>query len=347
MKKPDKMASSKEDDIHLIQKIAQRDAAAFAAFYDHTATIVFTFLSGLLKNRGESEDTLQETFWQVWRQAASYEQTSGTPAAWVLTIARNRGMDRLKHVAIFRQTDASAYETLIEPHLLADLEQVAPPLSVRANLLNAMEQEKSITPRFPFAPPAKRKSFRVRFPWLMATGWSLAGIFSAILFGNINADWQTASRQDTEIASLRLTLAEKEEAIFSMQAALSEKEEALALIEARRTVAVLLMGESHSPRGRGKIFWNPEKNAGLFFAFDLPLPQEGKVYQLWAIQKGISQKGVSVDAGVFSFSMETGSFKIKPIPNSAEAVLFFTVTVEPAGGSSQPTGDVLLKGAVS
>jgi DNA-directed RNA polymerase specialized sigma24 family protein len=342
MKKPDKISSSKEDDIHLIQKIAQRDPAAFAAFYDHTAKTVFTFLSSLLKNRGESEDTLQETFWQVWRQAASYEQTSGTPAAWVLTIARNLSTDRLKHVAIFRQKDACANETLIEPHLLADVEQVAPPPSVRANLLNAMEQEKSITPRFPFAPPAKRKSFLVRFPWLMATGWVLAGIFGAILFRNINADWEAESRQDAEIASLRLTLAEKEEAILSMQTSLSEKEEALALIEARRTVAVVLMGEPHLPHGRGKIFWNPEKNAGLFFAFDLPLPQEGKVYQLWAIQKE-----VFVDAGVFSFSMETGSFKIKPIPNSAEAVLFFTVTVEPAGGSSQPTGDVLLKGAVS
>ncbi len=342
MKKPDQTASPKEDDIHLIQKIAQRDAAAFAAFYDHTAKMVFTFLSRLLKNRGESEDTLQETFWQVWRQAASYEQTSGTPAAWVLTIARNRGMDRLKHIAIFGQNDACAEEALIESHLLADLEQVAPPPSVRTNLLNAMEQEKSITPRFPFAPPAKRKSFLVRLPWPMATSWVLAVIFGAILFGNINADWQAASRQDAEIASLRLTLAEKEEAIFSMQTSLSEKEEALALIEARRTVAVLLMGEPRSPHGRGKIFWNPEKNTGLFFAFDLPLPQEGKVYQLWAIQKG-----VSVDAGVFLFSMETGSFKIKPIPNSAEAVLFFTVTEEPAGGSSQPTGDVLLKGAVS
>ena len=351
IKKSNKGAFSKEEEINIVQKIAQRDALAFAAFYDHHSKTVFSFLSQLLKNRGESEDTLQETFWQVWRQAAGYEQTAGTPTVWVLTIAQTLGLNRLKHIAIFRQNDASVEETsrpkgldfkghsVIELHLLANLEQVAPPPSVRTNLLNAMEQEKSITPRLPFAPPAKRKSWIVRFPWLMAIGWALAGIFGAIVFGNINADWQAAVGQDEEIVSLHRTVSEKEEAILSLRLSLSEKEDALALIEARNTVSVTLAGNSFSPKALGKIFWNPERNAGLFFAFDLPLPPNGKIYQLWA-----NQKESKVDAGVFSFLEETGSFKIKPIPNPTEAILFFTVTIEPPFGSSEPTGEIVLKG---
>ena len=227
-------------------------------------------------------------------------------------------------------------------HLLTALTQVSPPLSIRTNLLNAMEQEKNITPRFPSAPPVMRKSWLVRFPWMRVIVWAVAGIVGVILFQNINADWQAAGRQEAEIALLRRTLSEKDAALISMRLSLSEKEEVLTLIEAQKTIVVALTGEPSFPHALGKAFWNPERNAGLFFAFDLPSPKEGRVYQLWA-----HQRDSKVDAGVFSFSINTGSFKIKPIPNPTEAVSFFTVTFEPAGGSPQPTGEVVLGGEVS
>jgi hypothetical protein len=62
IKKSNKGAFSKEEEINIVQKIAQRDALAFAAFYDHHSKTVFSFLSQLLKNRGESEDTLRKPF---------------------------------------------------------------------------------------------------------------------------------------------------------------------------------------------------------------------------------------------------------------------------------------------
>lgn len=226
-------------------------------------------------------------------------------------------------------------------HFLTALPPVLPPPSIRANLFNALEQEKRITPRLSPAPPAKRKSFFVRFPWTTAIPWAIAGIFGMILLENINTEQQANSHQNLEIASLRRTLSEKEEALISLHLSLSEKEDALSLISARQTRAVLLTGDTSSSNALSKIFWNPERNTGFFFAFDLPLLPNGKVYQLWAIQQG-----TPVDAGVFSFSVETGSFKVKPIPNPSEAIQLFAITTEPTGGSSQPTGEILLKGEV-
>ena len=339
MKKSAQGAFTEEGDINLIKKIAQRDVVAFSVFYDRTAKTVFTFLSRLLKNRVESEDILQDTFWQVWRQSAAYDANHGNPTLWVLTMAKSLGLDRLKHIAIAHQYDPSVEETEIDPHIVATLSPVVPPASVRANLLNTMEQEKRITPRLPTSPPDKRKSLFARHPWLMAILWAIAVIPGAIWLIHINADQQAASRQDVEISSLRLALSENKEAQNALRLSLAEKEEARALMGARETVAVLLKGRSSSQNALGKVFWNPQKHAGLFTAFDLSMPQNGKVYQLWAIHKG-----VSVDAGVFSFSEETGPFKIKPILHPTEAVLSFYVTAEPAGGSSQPTGEILLEG---
>ncbi len=336
MKKSEKAAYTEEDDINLIQKIAQRDAGAFAIFYDHNARTVFSFLSCLVKNRVENEDILQETFWRVWQQAAAFDAASGTSIVWVLTLARNLGLARLKHLSSSRQDDASAEAISIAPDFLATLSPIAPPAFVRANLLSAMAQEKKISPRLPVAPPAKRKSWLARFPWLMAIGWSMAGIFGAIFFGNINADWQAALRQDDDIASLRLTLSQKEEAMSALRLTLSEKEDRLALMEAQRTLAFALTGASGA---LSKVFWNPQMNTGLFIAFDLPILQNGKVYQVWAVQKG-----GSVDAGVFSFSERTGSFKVKSMLNPTDEILSFTVTAEPSGGSQRPTGKILLQG---
>ncbi len=338
IKKTDPEISSKEEDIARILKISQRDFTAFLEFYNHTAKIIFTFLFRLLKDRVESEDILQETFWQVWRQAGSYQRALGTPPTiWALTFARNLGMGRLKQLARFRKDfENNDEDAAIDLSILAVLPQMTPPPSVRANLLHAMEQEKNITPRLSVAPPVPRTSLMMQFPWMRMMVWVIAGLICAGVIKTMVSDWETAERQSKEMALLRLSLSEKEDALLALRLTLSEKEESLALIEARKTIPFTLTGKEGA---LGKIFWNSERNTGLFFAFDLPSLREGKVYQLWA-----HQENEKSDAGVFSSFLNTDFVKMKPIPNPLEAILFFTATAEPPGGSSQPTGEVVLKG---
>jgi RNA polymerase sigma-70 factor (ECF subfamily) len=39
---------------------------------------------------------VQDVFVQVWRQAETYNNARGTPEAWLLTMARSRGIDKLR-----------------------------------------------------------------------------------------------------------------------------------------------------------------------------------------------------------------------------------------------------------
>jgi RNA polymerase sigma-70 factor (ECF subfamily) len=88
-----------ETDILLLKAIAARDEAALAQLYDRYRTILFGLLMRILNNREEAEDVLQELFLQVWRKATDFDQSRGRPFTWLVTLARSRGIDRLRTLA--------------------------------------------------------------------------------------------------------------------------------------------------------------------------------------------------------------------------------------------------------
>jgi RNA polymerase sigma-70 factor (ECF subfamily) len=80
----------------LLRRVAQRDAAAFAEFYDATKARVFGLVTRVLRDPGYSEETTQEIFAQVWRAAASFDPQQGSALTWVMTLAHRRAVDRVR-----------------------------------------------------------------------------------------------------------------------------------------------------------------------------------------------------------------------------------------------------------
>ena len=64
----------------------------FRRAVDRHHTTVYRFAAGLLRDASEAEDVTQETFAQYWRQGADVKQ----PKAWLLRVARNNCLDRLR-----------------------------------------------------------------------------------------------------------------------------------------------------------------------------------------------------------------------------------------------------------
>ena len=91
-------ASSADDSARLIQQIARGDRQAFGRFYDRYASLVFTFAMRILRERSAAEDLLQEVFLQAWREAGNYSKDRGSPEAWMITITRSRGIDKLRSI---------------------------------------------------------------------------------------------------------------------------------------------------------------------------------------------------------------------------------------------------------
>jgi RNA polymerase sigma-70 factor, ECF subfamily len=80
----------------LIARTALRDRRAFESLYDATSAKLFGVCLRVLRNRAEAEEALQEVYVRVWVKADSYAVTGHSPMSWLITVARNLSIDRLR-----------------------------------------------------------------------------------------------------------------------------------------------------------------------------------------------------------------------------------------------------------
>ena len=97
-----------DDDHLLMQRLANRDASALADLYDRHSALLFSLILRILGQRGEAEEVLQEVFLTAWTRAGTYNPVLGSPAGWLVGIARNRSVDRLRANAVRTRAIESA-----------------------------------------------------------------------------------------------------------------------------------------------------------------------------------------------------------------------------------------------
>lgn len=89
--------------IELIHKMAAGDQSALAEFYDQSSGLVFGLVLRILNDRNAAEEVTLDAYYQVWRQAQNYNPERGKPLSWVIVIARNRAIDRLRATRLPKQ----------------------------------------------------------------------------------------------------------------------------------------------------------------------------------------------------------------------------------------------------
>jgi RNA polymerase sigma-70 factor (ECF subfamily) len=87
---------SNADDVALIRRMVEADETALGALYDRWVRSLYSLVLHLLRDPDEAEDVVEETFWQAWRKANSYEPSRGAVSTWLLTIGRRKALDRLR-----------------------------------------------------------------------------------------------------------------------------------------------------------------------------------------------------------------------------------------------------------
>jgi RNA polymerase sigma-70 factor (ECF subfamily) len=85
--------------------VARGDRAAFELLYRATSAKLFGVCLRILPKRDEAEDVLQETYTTIWRKAASYDAAVASPITWLVSVARNKAIDRARSGAGDRSLD--------------------------------------------------------------------------------------------------------------------------------------------------------------------------------------------------------------------------------------------------
>ncbi len=87
---------SNDEIARLIGRVALRDRAAFDCLYGRTSAKLFGIILRMLKDRPEAEDVLQEVYVKIWHNAAKFQDVGLNPVSWLIAIARNHAIDRIR-----------------------------------------------------------------------------------------------------------------------------------------------------------------------------------------------------------------------------------------------------------
>lgn len=79
-----------------LTRIAGGEKAALQTVYRLTSAKLFAVCLRILGSREDAEDVLQDVYLTVWRKAADFDAGRASPMTWLIAIARNRAIDRLR-----------------------------------------------------------------------------------------------------------------------------------------------------------------------------------------------------------------------------------------------------------
>jgi RNA polymerase sigma-70 factor (ECF subfamily) len=80
----------------LLHRIAAKDARALEELYGRLARPLFGVIFSIVKDKEDAEEILLDAFLQVWDKAASYDMRKGSVWGWLLALARNRAIDKVR-----------------------------------------------------------------------------------------------------------------------------------------------------------------------------------------------------------------------------------------------------------
>lgn len=201
------------------------------------------------------------------------------------------------------------------------VEPVTPPPALKRRLMARVQAEVN-------ARPAPKPAWWASLWPRLAPGALAASLAAAVLA----LGWALALNQ--EVAQLRI-------ATRQLQARVADQDALLTALAAPGAQLTAVTGTPLQPKAHGSFITDAERGTATFVAAGLAPLAPGQVYQFWLIRDG-----VAVGAGLFQADA-AGRAVLTLNTSGPEAINAVGVSVEPAGGSAQPSEQIVLFGELS
>lgn len=227
----------------------------------------------------------------------------------------------------------------------AEAHAETPPAALQEQIWNAVSENKS-THKETVVPPPTTKQVplqpeepRKRNNWMQAAIW--AAIIVSVATNFILLSQRNESRDEQEALAARVDSMSAEQNRLAKEMSTYKYERDV--LADPSTVEVQMGSVKENKDMKGVIYWNKGKQEAYLALQNMPVPPQGKQYQLWVIQDG-----KPVDMGVIPNSMLTGADSIMKVSKLVASGQAFAISLEKEGGSPTPNmEEIHVMGAVS
>ena len=162
-------------------------------------------------------------------------------------------------------------------------------------------------------------------------------IFQAFGLGAATVAILWAVVLNIQLSYLRTQVATLSEALVAQSNALEQINQQLSQQPVAETVTISLKGTDMQPQAQGQLIADPNKNSAVLVIAGLDQLEPGKTYQVWLIDGGGPKS-----AGLLSVDSQGQAVLIVTAELTIGEFNALGISVEPEGGSQQPTGDIVV-----
>jgi len=242
------------------------------------------------------------------------------------------------------QTEISRYESVTADLGLA-APAAAPPPYLRELLTARLEREAGPPAPAPAddagtplsTPKPAPSSVGLYLPWAVAVCFAALFAFS---YRAVRQNSQDVARQQERLVSLQDEAEQLKASLAQEKMRMQQLDQIRSVLSSPGSRVILLVGQDPAPSASGAVLWDTQRNRWLVTA-SLPPPPAGKVYQLWFVTAAQAKKS----AALIRTDGTGQSFTSVDVPSDVTRQLATAaITLEPEGGSEQPTMPIYLLG---
>lgn len=259
-----------------------------------------------------------------------------------------RAFENLRRADSEIDTQAAEFEAIVG-ELGLTAQEAEPSLYIRDLILGRFEREhqsktqviepiqQQVEPIKPFNADLEEptKGSRSFLPWAIAAMFALLAL-GAVFF------WRQASQEALRFQQqLAVSESEKRQLIARIEGQGRSQEEInriQAAINSPELRVINLGGQEVAPESSARVLWDVN-NRQWVVVTNLPPPPPGKVYQLWFVTKD-----AKISAGLIETDRAGQAMTLVELPTNLDQVDATAITLEPEGGSDQPTSPIYALG---
>jgi RNA polymerase sigma-70 factor, ECF subfamily len=164
------LATTPNDLVRLLARVAHRDREAFAQLYAATSAKLYGVILRISRRRDLADEILQEVYVKIWEHAGTFVPGRASPVSWMAAIARNRALDEVRRKTPVALEDMPAGFEVADPLPLASetLER-AEELQRLLACLDGLEPQKAEIVKLAYLNGLSRDALATRFGHPAAT----------------------------------------------------------------------------------------------------------------------------------------------------------------------------------